>query len=129
MLVYGELGAGDIGDAKVDVSIQNGACTLAKGVMGQAAELGVLTDLPFTVPEGGCTDLEVRVWVEAASVVTISLLEIHSVEASASAETAAISSRQKNSSSTIPQPKAEALPTRPMPEVRFSKNSKRKKRR
>jgi glycosyltransferase involved in cell wall biosynthesis len=80
IVVHGALGKNGADGARMDVVIEKGANTLAKSVLKQA-DNGCLAMLPISLSTS-CTDLEVRVWVEALSDVTISMLEIRPVQSS-----------------------------------------------
>jgi glycosyltransferase involved in cell wall biosynthesis len=76
VVIYGSVGESGIGSAIADVAIQSGACILAKDSISTLNEQDVLAVLCFTIPEGGCTDLEVRVWVGDDTDMQISKIEI-----------------------------------------------------
>lgn len=76
VVIYGDIRSGKLGTASVDVAIRNGALVLAKGTLEGANSHGVVSVLSFIIPEGGCTDLEVRVWVSDDTDLQVSMIEI-----------------------------------------------------
>jgi glycosyltransferase involved in cell wall biosynthesis len=55
-----------IGSAKFDVAIKCGASILGESLI-TAADNGILSEFSFTIPKGGCFDLETRVIVDSTS--------------------------------------------------------------
>jgi glycosyltransferase involved in cell wall biosynthesis len=76
VVIRGALGKNGASGALMDVAVDKGNRILAESALGEPGNDGHLVSLPISL-DASCTDLEVRVWVEAASDVTISLLEIH----------------------------------------------------
>jgi glycosyltransferase involved in cell wall biosynthesis len=78
-IVKGKVGTSGTGVAGADVAIQSGTNVLMECEVIQASHEGSLANLSFTVPEGGCADLEIRVKVDEFSELSISSVELLSV--------------------------------------------------
>jgi capsular polysaccharide transport system ATP-binding protein len=76
--MLGELGADPV---RMDVTLDKGNHILAESLINRPHQDDCLVSLPITL-EAPCTDLEVRVWVEAHSQVTISMVEIQPCQTS-----------------------------------------------
>lgn len=81
IVIRGALGASGAAAAHMDVAIDQNKRILAKSVLSQPDVDGCLVSLPISL-DAPCTDLEVRVWVDGPSEVTISMLEIQPLQAS-----------------------------------------------
>jgi capsular polysaccharide transport system ATP-binding protein len=79
--IYGVLGDNSAGTTGVEVVIDKGSQVLTESVLSRFGDDGCLVSLSITLDEP-CTDLEVRVWVDNQSEVTISMLEIQPCQAS-----------------------------------------------
>lgn len=75
-IIHGSAEASHVNGATVDVAINTGASILAKVPIAQSSEQNVLAELTFSVPEGGCTDLEIRVLVGDDSNLEVSKIEV-----------------------------------------------------
>lgn len=75
-LIRGEIGNGGVGAANFDIAISGGSQVIARGEIMHSSDGDALGEIAFTVPEGGCTDLEVRVWAGADSDLKISMLAL-----------------------------------------------------
>jgi glycosyltransferase involved in cell wall biosynthesis len=74
----GENGAG--GRARVELATHKGERVLVKSPLSKSVRDGCLVSLPVSL-DIACTDLEVRLWVEEHSDVSISMLEIQPCQA------------------------------------------------
>jgi len=72
--IFGEVGNGGVGPANFEIVIAGGSKMLAKSDMN--SKDGMVGDVLFEVPEEGCTDLEVRVWVGEHSDILVSELAL-----------------------------------------------------
>jgi glycosyltransferase involved in cell wall biosynthesis len=134
VMIHGTLGENGVAGARMDVAVGKGTRILAHSALGKSDKSGCLVALPISL-DTPCIDLEVRVWVEAVSNATISLLEIQPFQSSEVenyvyepiVEIAAISPQQEQSSSASLWPSAEALATQPIHKVPLRKKTKRKK--
>lgn len=70
--VNGEVGLGGVSSAGADVAINSGSQILSTSKIESPITGDVLSTLHFIVPEGGCSDLEVRVVVDEDSDLSIS---------------------------------------------------------
>jgi capsular polysaccharide transport system ATP-binding protein len=75
VVLRGMLGKLDANSVRMDVTVDTGKHILAESVINRPHQGDCLVSLPITL-EAPCGDLEVRVWVEAHSQVTISMVEI-----------------------------------------------------
>ncbi len=75
-LIYGEIGDGGVGAANFDIAISGGSKVIARSEIVNSPDRDIVGDVFFAVPEGGCTDLEVRVWAGADSDLKISMLAL-----------------------------------------------------
>ncbi|WP_434110959.1 glycosyltransferase [Paraburkholderia caffeinilytica] len=81
VVIHGFAGKGNRAGAKFDVSVNQASLILGTSDLGEADKDGVLVTQTITL-DAACKDLEVRVWVQDHSDVTISLLEIQPVPVS-----------------------------------------------
>lgn len=79
-VIYGDIGAGGAGHANADVAIKSGSSILAKTLIISADSAGIVAKMLFTIPEEGCTDLEVRVWVGDRSDIGVSKINLMPLE-------------------------------------------------
>jgi hypothetical protein len=77
VVIRGSLGEDGAGAARIEVAIEQGTRILAQSALTKFGENDCLFSLPLSLDEP-CTDLEVRVWVDGQSKLTISMLEISS---------------------------------------------------
>jgi glycosyltransferase involved in cell wall biosynthesis len=77
VVIRGSLGEDGAGAARIEVAIDQGTRILAQSGLTKFGENDCLFSLPLSLDEP-CTDLEVRVWVDGQSKLTISMLEISS---------------------------------------------------
>jgi glycosyltransferase involved in cell wall biosynthesis len=75
-VVRGDISVGSSGLATADVSIEGGKYIIAHREISQCEE-GVLAILNFVIPDGGCSDLEVRVEVDENFKCSIYSVEFH----------------------------------------------------
>jgi hypothetical protein len=80
ILIRGTFGESGAAGARMDVAVNKGTLILAESALDEPIDNRSLIVLPLSL-DMSCTDLEVRVWVEAASDITISLLEIQPLQA------------------------------------------------
>jgi hypothetical protein len=64
-----------ISGARMDVAVNGGSIILGESPLGEADSDGCMVSLPITLDES-CSDLEIRVWVDDISDITIGLIEI-----------------------------------------------------
>jgi glycosyltransferase involved in cell wall biosynthesis len=76
VVIYGFSGKENRAEAKFDVSVNQASVILGASNLGEADKDGVLATQKITL-DAACKDLEVRVWVQDHSDLTISLLEIY----------------------------------------------------
>lgn len=134
VVIHGTFGENGLAGARMDVTVDKGAHILGQSALGKPDKGDCLVALPISL-DASYDDFEVRMWVEAASNVTISLLEIQQlrssgIESSASppiAETAAISPRQEQSISVTLRSAIETIATQPIHKMPLSKKPRRKK--
>jgi hypothetical protein len=77
----GALGENGASATRINVTIDADDRIIAKSILSQPDKNGYLVSLPITLEES-CNDLEVRVWVDEHSEVTISMLEIQPISTS-----------------------------------------------
>jgi glycosyltransferase involved in cell wall biosynthesis len=76
VVLKGAIGANGAGEASVDVAVNKGTQVIAQSTIGRSANGDdCVLRLPISL-KAPCDDLEVRVWVQGRSEVTISRLEI-----------------------------------------------------
>lgn len=76
VVIRGSVGDESISDAVVDVAIKSGTCILANGCISESGEQDIVAALYLDIPEEGCKDLEVRVWVSDNTDLQVSMVEI-----------------------------------------------------
>jgi glycosyltransferase involved in cell wall biosynthesis len=79
-IIKGEMGSGGSGNAKADIAINSGTRILSEIDIASITADGTLAELFFRVPEGGCSDLEVRVQVSEKSDILISVVKLAPIE-------------------------------------------------
>jgi hypothetical protein len=77
--ISGALGENGDAGARAEIVIDHGETILARSAMHEPDENGSLISLPVSL-EAPCKDLEVRVWVEEQSEVTISMVEVEPLQ-------------------------------------------------
>lgn len=118
VVIRGALGKNGAARARMDVVVDKGALVVAESALHKSDKDGCLVSLQISL-DAPCIDFEVRVWVEATSDVTISLLEIQpasEIENSLQlplAEAAAMAPQQRVSNVAGLKLKAKALKTQP----------------
>ena len=134
VVIRGALGKNGAAGARMDVVVDKSTLVVAESALHKSDMDGCLVSLQISL-DAPCTDLEVRVWVEATSDVTISLLEIQpasEIENSLHlplAEVVAIAPQHKESNLAAIKPKTSVLKIQALHQVPLTKNAKRKKRR
>jgi hypothetical protein len=73
--IYGEVGAGGLGTARMDVALSGGGNILGEAALTDQNNESQLISLPFSLDEF-CHDLEIRVWVDEESDLSISSVDI-----------------------------------------------------
>ncbi|MFM9901888.1 MAG: glycosyltransferase [Polaromonas sp.] len=74
--IFGEFNAEKTKSASIDIAIKGGSLILASGEITGTDSEHVLSILSFTIPEGGCTDLEVRIIVDKTTEILLSRMDI-----------------------------------------------------
>lgn len=92
--IHGEIAATGAAGARMDVAVEQGSIILGESVLDNAIREGSIVTLPITLDKP-CTDLEIRIWVNEASQLRVSLIEIvpwqgDSIELQQSAQALAI---------------------------------------
>lgn len=64
-----------IGGSRMDVAVNGGTVILGESPLSEVDSDGCMVSLPITLDES-CSDLEIRVWVDDKSDISISLIEI-----------------------------------------------------
>lgn len=75
VLIRGEIGGNGVAGAHMDVAVDQGRVILGESTLVNSAQDGCIIALPITLDKP-CSDLEVRVWVNDASQLRISLVEV-----------------------------------------------------
>lgn len=74
--IRGKVCPGGIDVAVVEATIGNNALPLGKIIIGESDSLMVLAKLPFTVPNEGGIDFQIRIWVSEKTDLQISSIEV-----------------------------------------------------
>lgn len=133
VVIRGALGKNGAARARMDVVVDKGTLVVAESALHKSDKDGCLVSLQISL-DAPCIDFEVRVWVEATSDVTISLLEIQpasEIENSLQlplAEAAAMAPQQRVSNVAGLKLKAKALKTQPKHQTPLTASEKGKKR-
>lgn len=75
VVIRGEIGEHGAAGARMDVAVDQGGLILGESVLDESAQDGCIVALPILLDKP-CTDLEIRVWVNDASQLHVSLIEI-----------------------------------------------------
>lgn len=136
IFIRGIVGDHGVAGARIDAAVEGGTRILAESALHLPDEAGKLSELHITLDKP-CTDLEIRVWVEEASEVTISLLEIQPSQTLEAESLESVSTVGAETTSTShPHRDDEAMhavvevqKTQAIESLPIRKNSKHKKRR
>ncbi|MFM0044179.1 Wzt carbohydrate-binding domain-containing protein [Paraburkholderia sediminicola] len=80
LAIFGALGEGGIAGAHMDVAIDKGERVIAECPLDNSSDEGSFATLPISL-DVPCSDLEIRVWVNADTDLRISMIEITPVRA------------------------------------------------
>ncbi|GAC1609324.1 MAG: glycosyltransferase family 1 protein [Aquirhabdus sp.] len=132
VVIRGTFGANGIAGARMDVVVDAGSLILGESALGEPDENGCFVSLPISL-DAPCTDLEIRVWVEDHTDISISMLEIHPFHASEQKNEDTSSRHEQSGRATLQLVSAEKPSTMAPPvdvptKVHASKKNKRKKR-
>lgn len=75
VVIHGQIGEAGAVNARTDVATNKGSVILAEAALGEPGENSIIVALPISL-DAPCTDLEVRVWVDANTDLKVSTIRI-----------------------------------------------------